>query len=460
MSAYTILFSVCLLSLNCSAQKGPNVAALQGAWQVELSIGGIGNIATTMTFDIDDHEETTYKFHAYSKKGVDRQILGTGKSLMARWFSNGFKYGSLLHIENGMLSGDSLSGTFTSAAGNYYLNGHVENGHIKAIFTDRNHDFIGDFVADRHLLRRPLRNYPDLFDKTIAITKAKIYDPTLLKTPGWHRFEKEMRAISKQSEDDATFVMAFFYYSRQCLGFSHYGLLRPLKEEGGNYSASGHILFEEKSKDVAYLKINSFSGSSTEMDSILSLIASKKYKTLIADFRDNGGGTIEAGMAFMRHLVADTLYGGIFLTQKYFLKHTSPPSPDAYAAYAHFSEANYDLIIKGISEEEGICLVVHPSPPIFNGRLYVLTNNRTASTCEPIVYGLKQYHRAIIIGKKTAGAMLNGEKFGIDSTYALYLPTATYYTADGFKIDGKGVVPDIMVPAAAALDTAVSLIHR
>ncbi len=48
--------------------------------------------------------------------------------------------------------------------------------------------------------------------------------------------------------------------------------------------------------------------------------------------------------------------------------------------------------------------------------------------------------------------MLNGEFFDLDKGFKMVIPTADYYTSDGFKIDQNGVKPDIETKQEEALD--------
>src|SRR5690606_42154192 len=97
----------------------------------------------------------------------------------------------------------------------------------------------------------------------------------------------------------------------------------------------------------------------------------------------------------------------------------------------------------------------HPFPTRRSSDL-ILTNKNTASTCEPIVYELQRQKRAIIIGEKTAGAMLNGEMFELNQSFKMFIPTADYYTSDGYRIDLNGVKPDIETKSEDALTVALN----
>ena len=85
-----------------------------------------------------------------------------------------------------------------------------------------------------------------------------------------------------------------------------------------------------------------------------------------------------------------------------------------------------------------------------------MTNNKTASTCEPLVYELKKLNRATIVGEKTAGAMLNGEKFELYNNFVMYIPTADYYASDGYRIDQNGIRPNVETKSDEALDKVLN----
>src|SRR5690606_12524647 len=100
----------------------------------------------------------------------------------------------------------------------------------------------------------------------------------------------------------------------------------PAQENQTSIQESNKYVFlVEKSPETVYMKITSFSGTATEMDSIFKIINQKNYKNLIVDFRNNAGGSVEAGMAFTTSVVDSAFYGGVFLTQKWFNQHKQPP---------------------------------------------------------------------------------------------------------------------------------------
>ena len=375
--------------------------------------------------------------------------------MLARLFTNDFKKGALFHIVKGQIVKNDtlkLSGIFTSTIGNYYFNGYISNGVLSATLTDGRHEHFASITGTKDK-RKIIEEYASIFEESSELFKTKVYDPEIIHTREWKQFETRMKTISPKLHDDVELVFAFFLHARK-LPFSHFALFkRPPtnpNDEEGTYEPLVDI--EKISERTACLKIKSFGGTAREMDSVLQIVVSEDYENLIVDLRNNPGGSVAAGMAFAKRFVDTTIFGGVFLTQRWFNEEPGLPKLREYDELAHFSEANFNLIIQGIHREKGLCLKIVPEKEVFRGRVFILTNGNTASTCEPIVYGFKQYKLATVIGEKTAGAMLNGEFFELSSGFSLVVPTATYYASDGFKIDQNGVLPDINVKSAEALD--------
>jgi hypothetical protein len=432
---------------SCQAQP-PN--SLSGKYAIKFTSKDLGEVRMLMDFEFKDST-----FYAKTREGADRDILGTWTAMLGRLFTDDFKKGSLLRIVKGKtrISGDTihLSGIFTSAMGNYYFIGRLLDKKLTANLTARNQEDKGKFEGVLSKVELHKTDYSSLIEKVLVVSKQKIFSPSLMKERSWQKFEKQIRNVSMKVEDDLEMVFAFYYADK--LPVSHFALLRlPEEESTAGYSIEPQVTLEEKSTETVLMKIKSFSGSAAEIDTVFNSIILKGYKNLIVDLRNNTGGTVEAGMRFAEYLVDSAIYGGVFLTQKWFNETDEIPSLKEYNKFPEFSDANFDKIIEGIHNEKGMCLKIYPFSRGFKGRVYILTNSSTASTCEPIVYAFKQNKRAIIVGTKTAGAMLNGEYFKTDDGFFVIIPTADYYAADGFRIERNGVLPNYEVDPAKALD--------
>lgn len=447
---------ICITGSGYAGETSVALEQLAGEWHVELRSNDLGAARTVFTFEVDKGQ-----FSAYTRKGADRNILGFWKSTLARTFTRDLKKGSLLHITDGEArqAGDSLilKGIFHSAMGRYYFNGYVINEELKATLTNGRHEYRGSLSGDKRRTPHPLDDYPRIVHEALAVAQEKLYSKDLLQSGEWKEFEKHIMDSAPRLKDDVELVFAYYYYSSK-LPISHFALMRidTASQDEQDPGQKINLQLEERSPQVAILKISSFNGSAQEMDSVLKIVKEKNYPNLIVDLRSNGGGSVEAGMAFARNVVDTVLTGGIFLTRRWFNDETGPPSTDRYGEFPEFTQASYDLIIEGIHREKGLLMKVIPAGTVYRGKIYLITNGSTASTCEPIIHGLQYYGRAVVVGERTAGAMLNGERFPISSGFTVILPTADYYTIDGKRLDQQGVTPDVVLDPENAIEHVIN----
>jgi hypothetical protein len=88
--------------------------------------------------------------------------------------------------------------------------------------------------------------------------------------------------------------------------------------------------------------------------------------------------------------------------------------------------------------------------------LFILTGPNTFSASESFAYDMQSRKRAILIGEPTKGGAHSVDVFGIDDQFEFYISTERSISpVTGGNWEGTGVIPDIRVPAAAALDAAV-----
>ena len=93
--------------------------------------------------------------------------------------------------------------------------------------------------------------------------------------------------------------------------------------------------------------------------------------------------------------------------------------------------------------------------PRFAGKVAILVDGATASACEPLVHLLKKAKRARVFGDTTAGAMLSSDDVDLGDGWRLRIPTADYVTADGVRLEKRGVEPDVAVEPEEAERAAV-----
>lgn len=97
------------------------------------------------------------------------------------------------------------------------------------------------------------------------------------------------------------------------------------------------------------------------------------------------------------------------------------------------------------------------SPGLRNGQrpVYVLTSNQSFSGGEGLAFVLQDMKRALVIGEVTAGAANPGRAYSINDTFEIHVSNGQLLTSQSrLNWEGRGVTPDVPVPAADALRVA------
>lgn len=395
-------------------------------------------------------------FLIQTRSNADRELLGKRTALLARTFTPHFHEGRVLRIigRRTGASGDSIThrAVLTSPFGNYHFIATQHGDSLTAQLYNGRMEQRGSFRMDMEAPPPPPTRMTHLLRPALDSARARLYDPALLKTAAWRRFEKRMDGVNTHARDELELVLAFFHHAGK-LPFSHFALVRPAP---ATYQGSTPAFqLSDTTGHTGLLRVRHLGGPASEVDSIFNLILERGYTELIIDLRGVPGGNVEAGLQLAAHVLAQPLEGGYFLTRRWWDTHNAPPTPAQVRALPAFSEADHSAIVAGIHREQGLRLVVHPVAKPYTGRLTLLTDGRTSSTCEPLVHGLKSSGRATVIGERTAGAMLSAEPFPLTSGMLVYVPTADFRTMEGQVIDGTGVKPNIRSKSSKALERAL-----
>jgi carboxyl-terminal processing protease len=86
----------------------------------------------------------------------------------------------------------------------------------------------------------------------------------------------------------------------------------------------------------------------------------------------------------------------------------------------------------------------------------VLVDGGTASAAEVVAAALQDRHRGVIVGSRTFGKGSVQEPITLSDGSAIELTVARYFTPDGRSLDGHGLTPDVLVPAAAPDSVAIT----
>lgn len=163
-------------------------------------------------------------------------------------------------------------------------------------------------------------------------------------------------------------------------------------------------------KNLGYIQISSFIGSTTPNEFLEALEKTKKTDGLIIDLRGNTGGLLPNAV----------FIANLFIQQG---KIVSIVGRNGY---------RYD--IQAQDTEFGI------SKP-----LVVLVDGGSASASEILSGALKDYHKAKLVGTKTFGKGMVQKIIPLPNETGLNLTVAKYLTPAGIDINKKGIQPDITV---------------
>lgn len=193
----------------------------------------------------------------------------------------------------------------------------------------------------------------------------------------------------------------------------------------------GMPVAEIRDGGIAYLKVLGFVPpelGAEAMSATMSKLADAEV--LIIDLRENGGGSPE-GVAYM----ASYLFGD-----------TPVHLNDIYNRQTDRTQSSY-------TNPELPGRRLGPGKPV-----YVLTSSYTFSAAEEFAYDLQALGRATIVGEVTGGGAHPVEMVPVSEHWSVFLPTSrSINPITKTNWEGTGVQPDVVVPAASALDTAVEL---
>lgn len=164
-------------------------------------------------------------------------------------------------------------------------------------------------------------------------------------------------------------------------------------------------------KEIGYIQIMSFIGTSTSKEFLDALHKTDKTKGLIIDLRGNSGGLLP---------------NAVFITSLFLNK-----GDDLVSIVGR---GGYKKVIKASDVQYKV------DKPVV-----VLVDGLSASASEIFSGAMKDYHRATIIGTNTFGKGMVQEIVPLPNLTGMNLTIAKYLTPNGIDINHKGIVPDVKV---------------
>jgi carboxyl-terminal processing protease len=85
------------------------------------------------------------------------------------------------------------------------------------------------------------------------------------------------------------------------------------------------------------------------------------------------------------------------------------------------------------------------SKSAYRGRIVVLVDRYTQSAAEVFAQAIQDTGRGVIVGQPTSGGVLLGNHFKLPHGFDLHLAVADYHSVKGVRLEGRGVIPDVVV---------------
>ena len=313
----------------------------------------------------------------------------------------------------------------------------------------------------------PQTDYSEVSAAINATMRANHFDPAVLDAPEYQQIEAAISELGKTALTDESYISAFYEIWRDA-PFSHVGLqiARQSAADLADYLdtmrvGDGSVQLSWRNDDIAILVVNTMMGVDTieQIDIAYDEIIAKEAAALVIDLRENTGGAF-AVRPLVSRLLAAPIDAGSFVAQRWNAAHNSPPGPADLEAVAPWQGWSIKAFWADVQTDSLTRIHFMPVEPVFDGPVYVLTSNQTASAAELAVDALQGAGRAVVIGETTAGEMLSQKIYDIPGGLQLSLPIADYYSVASGRIEGAGVKPDIATEALQALEVVLAQIGQ
>jgi carboxyl-terminal processing protease len=196
----------------------------------------------------------------------------------------------------------------------------------------------------------------------------------------------------------------------------------------------------EVDKNTAKLSIYTFD-LSYDADNVETLMRrASKYKNLILDLRDNGGGAVVNLQHLLGLFLPEDKSIGTFVSRRLatdFVEKTGGSEKEVLkvAEWSRTSERwkdNPNVQVRPFKNN---------SVPRYKGHTAVLVNRFSGSASEMAAAALRDLAGAEVVGTKSAGAVLVSVIVPASNGFTLQYPISDYVTVKGLRIEGNGVVP-------------------
>jgi C-terminal processing protease CtpA/Prc len=207
-----------------------------------------------------------------------------------------------------------------------------------------------------------------------------------------------------------------------------------------------------KEGSVGWLKVCMFPGAigidvARDIDRA---IDSLNCEQLVIDLRGNTGGGIGC-LRLMSYLTEERVPVGYSVTRR---RAEQTFSKEDLPVFDHIPSRKVGLLglaLKFVGRDQSVAIATEGfGKQRFHGKVVILVNEHSASSCEMVAAFASENRLAAIVGSPTPGRLLGGHSFRVGYGYRVAIPVAAYYTWNGTFLEGRGVTPDVEEPFSIA----------
>lgn len=214
------------------------------------------------------------------------------------------------------------------------------------------------------------------------------------------------------------------------------GEVKEIAVERKRYSTVRPETLSWVDEEAAVLRIPTFNVgyNRTAVEKLLEEAARAKY--LVLDLRSNGGGLV----ANMRHLLGLILPEGSPIGTS-----VTKPMSERFVIATKGDPKDAVAIAKWVDSPQK---TRKGSVDPFPGKIAVLINRGSGSASEITAAALKEDAGALLVGTRSAGAVLTSLLAPLPEGFGLQYPVTDYITAKGVRLEGAPLLPDVEVTTA------------
>lgn len=206
-------------------------------------------------------------------------------------------------------------------------------------------------------------------------------------------------------------------------------------------------------RTIGYLRVDSFDDDGAQLAD-RAMADLKDTDGLIIDVRFNEGGNA-SGLRLASYFTEGAQPGYVVLTNRWLRARGAAPSPAEVLAAPRVSGAYTDADLARAIETNGGGAVLWTEDLAerrYAKPVIVLQAEGTGQEAEAFAWTMRLKTKAMVMGRKAAGAMMDTERFDIGEGWTLTLPVGGLWAADGVSYGARPVAPrDVIAMSRASM---------